>query len=172
MNPPPKRPAVPGDTKEALYQALQGAVEVGARKAARGRACSRPRRGGSRVVWGSLLVLAGVGVWLGVTRPAVDHPGAPGTAQPRVQRRQPPHAALHGEPEDRAIPPGPRTAATNPGDGRGGPEGGHLYHPVPDETFRLVGVLDGLQLTFASTDSVAPFLKNSFEVLSRREVRP
>ena len=49
---------------------------------------------------------------------------------------------------------------------------GVTYTVRPDGTFLLEGVSDGLQLRLASTDSVAPFLGNSFEVLSRREVKP
>ena len=61
MPQPPKRPAPSGNSKEALYQALQGAVES---ERGKQRPGGRPpeRRGGSRVVWGSLLVLLGVGV--------------------------------------------------------------------------------------------------------------
>ena len=47
---------------------------------------------------------------------------------------------------------------------------GVTYTVLPDGTFRLQGQTGSVQLTFASTDDPAPFLKNSFEVLSRRHV--
>ena len=170
MSQPPRRPSSPGNSKEALYQALQGAVESERGKHRPGGRSSA-RRGPSGVVWGSLIVLAAVGIWLGTTRPPWLIPVPPKPHSTEFQdaslrmllymesRRIEQYRQLHGQ-----LPPTLKSVGVVPE--------GVTYSIRPDGTFTLVGVGGGLRLTFASTDSVAPFLKNSFEVLSRREVKP
>ena len=165
-----KPPAGPGNSKEALYQALQGAVES-ERGKQQERARRQPKRGGSRVVWSSLVVLAVVGVWLGVNRPPwlIPVPPKPHSREfedaslrmllymesRRVEQYREAHGSL------------PATLAAV-----GVVPEGVTYTILTDSTFRLSGVAGTLQLSFASTDSAGPFVRNSFEVLSRRTVRP
>jgi hypothetical protein len=42
------------------------------------------------------------------------------------------------------------------------------YETLGSETWRLIGVNGGIELTLSSQDSLPRFLGNSFEVISRR----
>jgi len=122
-------------------------------------------------VWGSLFVLAAVGIWLGATRPPWLIPVAPKPHSSEFQdaslrmllymesRRIEQYRQAHGE-----LPAGLSAVGVVPS--------GVTYTVLPNNVFRLEGVSGTLRLTFTSTDSVAPFIGNSFEVLSRREIKP
>jgi len=61
QSPSPSRKHQPVGSKEALLDALQGAVKSEKEKLAERKAARPPRRSGSAVMWGSLVVLAAVG---------------------------------------------------------------------------------------------------------------
>jgi len=167
--PPPRKSSAPtGNSKEALYNALQGAVQSEHSKRHGGPPV---QRSGSTLMWGSLVVLVAVGAWVGLTRPDWLFPVPPPVHSTEFQ-----DASLRMllYMESRRVENYRQAKGTLPGSlAQVGvvPEG-VTYTVLPDGSFRLDGTTAGLQLSFTSTDSVAPFLKNSFEVLSRREVRP
>ena len=171
MSRPPQQPTrPPSDTKGALYDALQGAVKSEAQKRQEQQANRGAARSGSRLMWGSLVVLACVGAWMGITRrdgifpkPPVPHTTEFQDASLRMllymeSRRIENYRQAHG-----VLPASLADVGAVPE--------GVTYTVLPDGTFRLQGQTGSVQLTFASTDDPAPFLKNSFEVLSRRQAQ-
>jgi hypothetical protein len=78
VSPAPQQPTrQPGDTKGALYDALQGAVTSERQKRQELEANQGTGRSGSRLMWGSLVALAVVGAWIGITQPGWIFPKPP-----------------------------------------------------------------------------------------------
>ncbi len=169
--PPPRKPTgPPAGSKEALLHALQGAVKSEADKR-RELASARPGASPSRrLMWLSLLALALVGAWAFGTRPEWLFPAPVASRSTEFQdaslrmllymesRRIENYRQAHGE-----LPRSLDQVGVVPK--------GVRYTTNTDGTYVLTGKEGALELTFRSTDSVAPFLRNSFELLSRREVR-
>lgn len=173
MPPPPRKPAgPPPGSKEALLQALQGAVKSESDKRREATATLGPSTGSSRRVMRlSLVALAAVMAWLAITRPPWVFQTAPPAHSTEFQdaslrmllymesRRIENYRQVNG-----SLPTSLREVGVVPE--------GVRYTVTGSDTYQLDGRSGALQLTFRSTDSAAPFLKNSFELLSRRQVRP
>lgn len=169
--PPPRKPTgPPAGSKQALLHALEGAVKSESDKRREQAATGSRATPSRRLMWLSLLALALVAGWAVSTRPDWLFPAPVASRNPEFQdaslrmliymesRRIENYRQTHG-----ALPRSLAEVGVVPK--------GLRYTANADGTYVLTGREGAQELTFRSTDSVAPFLKNSFELLSRREVR-
>jgi len=169
--PPGGAPPPPQSTKQALYQALEGAVKSEHEKRAQDAAIrKRTRRGVSPLIVFSVLVLLGVGGYLGVTQPDWLFP-RPAHAESTELRDASLRMVMYMEWR--------RIDRFRAADGRlpvslsevGVAPEGVSYRRLGADTWLMEGVNGNLRVQLRSTDTAQVFLGNSFEVLSRRGQR-
>jgi hypothetical protein len=166
--PPGGAPPPPQSTKQALYEALEGAVKSEHEKRAQDAASRRrTRREVSPLILFSTLVLVGVGGYLGVTQPDWLFPQAAQAESPELRdaslrmvmymewRRIDQFRATAGR-----LPVSLTEVGVEPE--------GVSYRRLGADSWMMEGVNGNLRVRLSSTDTAQVFLGNSFEVLSRR----
>jgi hypothetical protein len=161
----------PQSTKQALYQALEGAVKSEHEKRAQDAAArKRTRRAVSPLIVLSLLMLFGVGGYLAVTQPEWLFP-QPAHAESLELRDASLRMVMYMEwrriDQFRASAGRLPVSLTEVGVE---PEG-VSYRRLSASTWMMEGVNGSLRVTLRSTDTAQVFLGNAFEILSRRGQR-
>jgi len=161
----------PQSTKQALYQALEGAVKSEHEKRAQDAATrKRARRGVSPLILFSSLVLVAVGGYLAVMQPDWLFPRPAQRESPELRdaslrmvmymewRRIDRYRAAAGR-----LPVSLSEVGVEPE--------GVSYRRLGADTWMMEGVNGEIRIRLRSTDTAQVFLGNSFEVLSRRGQR-